>query len=120
MAKSAASIVGMTPRPEQEPFIPEPEIPLSPEEIASLRSILSSPVWKRAMARARTKFPGAFAAPGFDPKDPNACMRRIAEQQGWKEFETALWSQVLPPVQKRIPIKETYPDSGLPGNQKTK
>jgi len=115
MARKSASIPEMTTLAVPEPFIPEPEIPLSPQEIASLRSLFSSPLFKKAIARARLGYPGAFNAPGFADADPNSCMRRIAQQQGWRLFEAALYAQVMPKPERRKSVPDNYPTEGLPG-----
>jgi hypothetical protein len=98
---------------------------LSLEEREALRDFFNSPLWEKVLNNARCEQPTNF------PEGLNTALglqignNQLHKKQGWQMFEVALVKQVMPPVQKKKAIPETYPDAGRidytkPEEEKTK
>lgn len=89
---------------------------LKPDELAQIRSFLSSPVWARFLRVVACKKPssnvanaGSTARDEFSDARANA---RLGEIRGWELYEFAIFLALSEPKEIKKEIEATYPDSG--------
>jgi hypothetical protein len=82
-------------------------------EREKLRSIISDPVFQKAIRNAHSKKPGVNpTGTGVAPNDDCATIasNRLHQLQGWEMFEAALFAQAEEAAPRTfMPLKETYP-----------
>lgn len=77
--------------------------------------MLAQPVFVAAWNNAKLSRPSVFAA-GLDTAlGPQIALAKLSEMKGWEEFKVALIRQIEDPKLPKKPLKETFPDAGLPG-----
>ncbi len=85
---------------------------LSPQEVAELRAILTSPVWLKLDAIIQTAKPSPHAANmGSTSRDEFSNDRanaKLGEMRGWELFRAAIYSSIMPRKERRAPAKENY------------
>jgi len=80
-----------------------------------LAELLAKPVFVAAWNNARLYKPSSYVA-GLDTAlGPQIALAKLSEMKGWEQFKVALIRQIEDPKLPRKPLKETFPDSGLPG-----
>ncbi len=104
------------------PAIEKPEIysdrleRLKPDELAQIRSFLSSPVWARFLRVVACKKPSSNVAnAGSTSRDEFSDARanaRLGEIRGWELYEFAIFLALSEPKEIRKEVEATYPDSG--------
>lgn len=80
-----------------------------------LLEILDDPVFQQAWANAQMERPSAFTKGLNEALGNQIAANRLHEMRGWEMFSAALLKQTDDPKPARQRMRETYPDSGLPG-----
>lgn len=93
-----------------------PLLRLSPDERASIRSILESPLWIKYMSVAAKYKPSPFCAlAGAEQRDAFSNDRanaRLGELRGWISHEKANFVALMEPAELKKFTEESYPDEG--------
>lgn len=105
--KKSALIAGVAPLPE-EGFLREAYNPLTLEERQELRTIFSSPLWRKVWHNAQLGSPPSLV-PGLDTALGGVIANnQIHRKQGWELFSAALASQVVEKVQRAPRPADSY------------
>lgn len=102
-----------------EPFFPPTYVEYTPQERGELRSFFEGPLWKKTLANVRTYRPPIFPLGLDGPLGNQIASNCLHRRQGWDMFEVALARPILPPIEKKKALNETYPNEGRPDFEKT-
>lgn len=90
---------------------------LSPEDLATVRAFITSPVWTKFLRVLACQKPspnvrcgGSSDRDAFSDARTNA---RLGEIRGWELYEHAIFLALFPPAEIRKAPEENYPDAGL-------
>ena len=114
------------PRPKKKPSTVslsiEQALPITPPPVAleykdrqRLAEILDDPVFVQAWRNLHHHRPSPFPMGLNGALGATIANNRLHELRGWMMFEAALIAQARDPIMVPPLLKETYPDSAVPG-----